>query len=359
MEKIRFSWFNEVLIFGEFSEMENSNRIAYMYHPTTVAVIDDDKEFLTTIAKELHLVDKHIVCKLYNDPIEAFQTLEQLKTPNHFLKNIITTDISSEDYFPTSKKLPIQINISEIYHQAYDNHCFNTISVAVIDFKMPKMDGAELCRKLSGNPVKKIMLTGEDDTSFALNLFNQGIIDKFILKDDPHLPDLLAQNIIEMQKRYFQDLTSPVIKGLAMDHESCLGDPAFIKFFNQVCVDISASSYYLIEPSGSYLLIDDSGSPTWLIIKAPEELKDFVELMEDANFAPEVISAVSEGNQIPYFANSHDYIHSTDSDVTKYLHPAKKLKGEKVYRYFLTNTLPDFTLDKNRIASFDRYAEKG
>lgn len=335
--------------------MESSHKIAGMYHPSSVLVVDDNGDFLERITSQLSAVNRHILCQSYLNPTEALKVIQRTKSLDGLLKGAINVDVASENYLHGAKQLPLQFDISGILQQAYNEDCFNRISVAVIDFKMPQMDGAEFCEQLIHNPVKKIILTGEDDRDFAIKLFNQGAISKFIPKNTPNLAKVLAEIILETQKAYFQDMTSQIIHGLATDHECCLEDPVFVTFFDKTCLELSISSYYLIEPSGSYLLLDDDGLPTWLVIKTQEELGDFVELMGAEKLAPQIIEAVEGGNQMPYFSNDHDYICSTDTDISKYFHPAKKIKGKRAYSYFLTKNLPEFVLDKKRLISFNKH----
>ena len=335
--------------------------MACVYHPTSVMLLDDNYAFMSSIEKELRAVDKHMRCQLYTNPVEALQKIQNLKAQKDILVETVATDADSSTCLPASCGLPVRYDIANLYQYAYDPERFDEISVAVVDFQMPNINGTEFCRQLVGSPVKKIMLTGEADAALAVKLFNEGIIDKFIFKNTVTMERELTSSIIEMQKRYFQDLTSPLTQGLMANKESSLGDPVFIDFFNKVCKDISASSYYLVEPSGSYLFIDDAGLPTWLIIKTKKELSDLTEFMEGVGkISPDTIESIKKGEKIPYFRSSYDYLHSVDdnADMEKYLHKAEMLNGQKEYSYFLTNTLTDFGLDQKRVASFNDFFEK-
>ena len=50
------------------------------------------------------------------------------------------------------------------------------------------------------------MLTGNKDHSMAVQAFNEGIIDHFLVKDSPNLIDQLVHSIDKMQKSYFSSL---------------------------------------------------------------------------------------------------------------------------------------------------------
>jgi CheY-like chemotaxis protein len=335
----------------------NEHKIACASYPTKTILIDDNKRFLENIAYSL---DKHILYDLFSNPQEAIELFE--KSKNNFLANIIKIDENAEYYTSeiASSSFPAKYDLHQLYEQIYNPERFNDISVVVVDFQMPIMNGEEVCRKLvkMHSPIKKIMLTGEADESIAVNLFNDGIINQFILKSRPDLSQALSKSIIEMQEQYFQDLSYPIIKGLSTDQDSCLDDPIFIDFFNKTRFDLKASSAYLIDSSGSYLFIDDAGHQTWLIIKTQHDLSESANLIEDYNITKNLVEKVKNGDAIPCSYNFHDYMEALEKkeQFDKYLLPAKKLIAKnRVYSYCLTNELPSFTLDKEKILSFDNY----
>jgi len=72
----------------------------------------------------------------------------------------------------------------------------NTFAVVVSDFKMPKMNGAEVLekfRELSPNTVR-MMLTGQADIEAVIDIVNKGNIFRFLTKPCP--PEILQKNII-------------------------------------------------------------------------------------------------------------------------------------------------------------------
>ena len=52
---------------------------------------------------------------------------------------------------------------------------------------MPDINGIEFCQNLKDKKVFKIMLTAEADSNIAIKAFNDGLINKFILKTTEHL----------------------------------------------------------------------------------------------------------------------------------------------------------------------------
>lgn len=331
-------------------------KISCVYYPTTTVLVDDDKSFLKTIQFQLGTAT---LCKTFSDTEKALHYIQQQLVQAGTLKNIIVVDTEAGYYTHTSGQLPLQYDVSEIYKHAYEQERFGEISVVVVDFAMPQMNGEEFCRKLKalkGNKIKIIMLTGEADEEMAVRLFNAGIIDRFMRKGKPGLDKDLADCIREMQKNYFENISYPLVEGLASDKDSCLGDTHFKAFFDKICQDLSVSSYYLIELSGSFLLFDHAGTPTWLIIKTLKELQEIAEQMYDAEVDKTLVDAVEKGELVPYFANDEMDFYSEGSDIKKYLFKAEKFKGDQEYRYALIEKEPPgFSLDTQKIVSFNDY----
>jgi CheY-like chemotaxis protein len=329
----------------------NNPKISCVYYPTTVVIVDDNEIFLENMQLKIGSLSP---CKTFSDSQEALEYIKSAATPNDSLKNVIGIDTESGHYSHMSSQLPVQYDIADLYKHAYNREHFAEVSVIVVDFEMPNMNGEQLCEQLKGIAAKKILLTGEADELIAVRLFNAGLIDKFMLKGQPDLDQLLKNSIMEMQQRYFQELTYPIVKGLASDEDSSLGDPAFAEFFNNTCRDLAISSYYLIELSGSFLFLDDAGTPSWLIIKTLDELQELAGQI-GPDVSPELVESVRNGEVVPYFFNMDDYFSSDDAQLEKHLYKANKLQGKKTYSYAIVKELHDFPLDKNKIFSFNDY----
>jgi CheY-like chemotaxis protein len=333
----------------------DENELACIHYPMTVVIIDDDESVLESIQLK---IGKDIPCKTFSDPRKALDYLQHAIKKNDVLKNVIGIDESAH-YHHLSPNLPINYNIETLYEHVYDKNRFSEVSVIIVDYAMPGMDGEKLCRKLSrqrNNPVKIILLTGEVDEPMAVRLFNAGIIDKFLRKASQGLEEGLKKCIIEMQDHYFQDLTYPLVRGLVSEKDSALGDPAFRRFFNKLCKDVAASSYYLIEISGSFLLMDDAGSPTFLIIKLISELATIADGLEDSVLSQKVIRSIRSGEYVPYFGALDEDFYAAQPIFEKHLYKAKKLVGEREYAYAIFEEIPlGFSLDRDKITSFRTY----
>lgn len=328
--------------------MRNLSTVPCFYHPTTVIIVDDNEDFLKSMTKLLNRVDPHIVVKTFSKPNEALNYVNSVKN----LSVAISPLFASDDYLPSSGTVPLEFNISHIYEQATNPKIFEQISVAVVDYHMPnQMSGADFCTAISETHIKRIMLTGEGAAELGVDLLNNGTIHKFLIKGQPDLEEKLAQYIVVMKRAYFLDLSAPLLKNLSPGMCLGLSDPAFVNLFHDICRELNIVSYYLIDFSGSFLLIDNQGQLSWLIVKTKTDLDEYVDFIQDAEVAENIVSTVKNKEKIPYFYAQKDYVHSIDPSfpLEKYLYPAKKLVGKTDYYYCLTNQIHDFPLKKGLV----------
>lgn len=336
--------------------MQN-NQISCVYYPTTVLLVDDSERFLNHIAL---MLGERLPYNLLTDPVQALDILRKNNLFSTLSSKLISTDLESDDYGTFAERFPVSLNISTLYHTIYDPVRFSQISVAVVDYAMPKMSGLEFCEKLRGMAVKKIMLTGQADEIIAVNAFNDGLIDKFIVKSQPKVGKSLTDSIHQLQKRSFQELSEVVIKGLASEPNSYISNSRFVNFFDKLCQDLHIVEYYLIDVSGSFLLLDEDGLPIWFIIKSEEDMEDLTMQAVDTNAPADVIEALSKREKIAYFNKLHDYVHTVGDKWKSVLYPATNLEGlgNKSYFYCIIKDLPTFGLEAGKIDTLRNYTEK-
>ena len=332
------------------------HRINCLYHPTTVMFVDDNQRFLDSTL--LKLSDK-IPCKSYEDPLVALRYLLSLDYQTDLSAKVFALDADSDHYYPSSGKHPLNINISGIQQELYNKARFKQVSVAIVDYEMPPMKGSDFFQQILHLPIKKILLTGEAGESRAVELFNQGIIDTFILKGAQNLYKTVADSIFALQRKYFEELTKPIFKGLETEQGFCLANPAFIDLFEQVYTEVTACSYYLLEASGSFLFLDAKGTPSWLLVKTENDLNDYLDMAIDSGASETVISALKSKKSILYFNNFNEYSDAIDGHWVDYLYPAKTLalSPDKKCFYALVKQIKNSSLKHDEILSFDAFMQ--
>ena len=168
---------------------------------------------------------------------------------------------------------------------------------------MPMVNGLELARQLkSETPIRIIMLTGEADQNVAVQALNRKEIDCFIVKSaENYIPQLL-HFITELQRSYFVDLSRGILQSLNSEGGHPLQDSDFIKLFEKLCRDRHIIEAYLLDESGSFLMLDAHGQMTWLIVRREMDMQTFQELAEnEPDISSELLASLKNREKIVRF----------------------------------------------------------
>ncbi len=321
------------------------------YYPTMVVFVDDSKDFLMNFSLQF---DPSLAYQLYTSPHAALKVLNQQRV-SHLDQKCFSQ--YAEAIGCPSTTHTINVDISAIHREVYDPERFSEVSTVVVDFAMPDINGLEFCERLKDRPVKKILLTGQADAQTAINAFNDGIIDHFILKSDPHVIDKVNAAIAELQQRYFQEKSDFMVKALAIDSPNFLQDPVFFTFFNELCRENDIVEYYLTENSGTFLTLSASGIARWLIICTDQDIDMYCELGRDINAPGDVLERLKSRECIPHFWQTDRYYEVDPIEWDSYLYPAKKINGREIYFYAIVDNPVISNLDSEGILSYNNYLE--
>lgn len=332
--------------------------IASCLFPSMVVAIDDNLQLLNTVNLG---VTKQLPCKLFRDSSKALDYLNQLKLPDFIDRCILRTE---EDTLDAKR---IDINIAAIQEEVYHAERFEHVSVLVVDYAMPNLNGADLCRKLEGSPYKIILLTGEAGSDVAIELFNEGIIHRYLHKSRTDYINKLVDMIFELQKQYFHDLSSVVIQSITRRSEifenipSCLEDAAFIDFFQRFLKDNNLVEYYLVDESGSFLLLDADANLSWLAVKHAGDMEaaDEEANLPNSTLTPENRKRILSRELLVHFFD-HGAEINTAAEWDTVLYPATTFEGKHATYYYSHIKKPKQPtgIDQSRIVSFNQYVER-
>jgi CheY-like chemotaxis protein len=331
------------------------------FFPTTVVSIDDSTEFLKLVQFSLGLNGP---CRVFDNPDTALKYLLTEYKHNSFVKDCVTR-FEEEDM----DSINVNINLKEIHRQIYNLNHYNEISVILVDYTMPNMSGDEVCRQLKNTLFKVILLTGEADEQEAINLFNKGVIDRYIRKDSSDYLKLLKQAIQVLQFEYFCDLSKIVNNNiekkagmLGGNFASCLTDPVFIEFFLNFFQTKSLVEFYLIEESGSMLLLTRKGEISWLLVKTEGDMEAAYECatFPATKMSPETRDAITKRDLlIHHFGDGIDL--NEPDDWQKVLYPASLIKGRysNYYYSYVQNPYVAHNIILDEVASYQKFFSSG
>lgn len=320
------------------------------YHPTSVVVLDDSEAFLTELSMALNSKLSYVA---FSKPSEAFDFIEK----SYFSENIGKTfaeNYEAQDYGLKITEHQMKIDFSRVYQKIYNPRRFMETTTLVVDYSMPTMTGDQFCKRLHKTPIKKIMMSSEAIDKIAINLLNDGELNKFVSKLMPKCFRALNDLIVELQKSYFVEKSQTIFEVLTQKSDFHLRNPKVKQVFNEICDKYNIVEYYMIDAKGNYLLISYTGKPYYFILCDEKELNEFKEVAQDQKASPSIIKLLQEGKKIPYFVNNSELMNATSNAWEAYLHPAQKLISDKTYYYSLvTDNL--LGLQAEKILSYDDY----
>ena len=122
------------------------------WHPTTVVVVDDDPVFLESFAFRY---EGRFRSRAFQQPEAALDHIlkaaEALpREADYFDVHVDVNDLASR----TAEDPVFALRRARIAERARDADRFAEVSVLVVDYDMPGMDGLELCRRLQDAPLR-------------------------------------------------------------------------------------------------------------------------------------------------------------------------------------------------------------
>ena len=122
------------------------------YHPTSILVLDDDPLFLESV--DFQFSDE-LSCQTFTRPDAALEHLRgqasQHPDFSRFFRDCSDMDLGSESRH--GDRL-LRLQLSELRSMIEDRSRHQRVSVAVVDFDMPKMTGVEFCRAIRSLPTE-------------------------------------------------------------------------------------------------------------------------------------------------------------------------------------------------------------
>lgn len=251
----------------------------------------------------------------------------------------------------------INLNLNAIHAEIYNPKRFSEISVVVVDYAMPGMDGIEFCRRIGNTNIKKILLTGQADEKLAIEAFNEGLIHRYIQKSDPNVAEIITKSIYDLQLQYFQVMSDMIVRMLSVTSPSCLHDKKFAEFFRQLRQEKGIVEYYLADNSGSFLLLDDDANANFLIVKNEADMRLHYDLALDNGASDEVLDQLASGEKIPCFWQATTKPPEWN-DWAACLVPAHRFVSEEIYLYAYVSGSALFDVHQNKIVSYHHHLEE-
>ena len=324
--------------------MRFSDQLACVFHPMSLVLIDDDIDFVNRL--KLKLGQRYVSTSFY-DPKEALIYLQSYKAKNNIAANISSmksADIGIQDYpelLDDNNYLHTYIDLKCVgfYEQVFCPERFKEQAIIVIDQVMPGMDGLDVCKQLRDHPYKIIMLTAEGGDSLARAAFNDGLIDHFVKKSDEDFVIQLLGAIHKLQKDYFNERSHTFIESLLKSPTCVLSDTRLINTLKEYMQKNNIIEYYLLNETGSFLMLEADGKPHWFAVVSENEIAEDYEFAsgEDYQPDPKVLNGLNNRNMMLFRISEKQRMNIGPDGKTgwlSYMHPAKKFEAEHGVFYY-------------------------
>jgi CheY-like chemotaxis protein len=317
------------------------------YHPTSILVLDDDPLFLESI--DFQFSDE-LSCQTFTRPDAALEHLQaqarQHPDFSRYFKDCPEMNLASESRH--GDRL-LRLQLSELRSMIDDQSRHQRVSVAVVDFDMPKMTGVQFCRAIRNLPVKTILLTGKAGLETAISAFNEGVIDCFLQKQDANVSLSLRREIKRLQNAYFDDISDPIQCALALQGPSFVSDPSFIRLLGEVAEEHNIVEHYVCASPPGVMMRDAEGNESFLLVCDVEAAKSRCEVAENRSAPSDMLQLLRAGQAQAWFPTKQGLYHPDfETEWTRYIWPAQLLPGSGSWSYSyirkgcpIDATLPD------------------
>lgn len=298
------------------------------YHPTTTLLLDDDGSFLESFR---YRYCRSMRCEALTSPERALALL--VADDSRFNR---LTRASSPPAFELSGieheqgEAVVTIDLSWVDRLAEDPARFQAISVAIVDFAMPSMDGVEFCRRIKSHSCCKLLLTGKAGDHTAVQAFNEGLIDTFLVKQDAKLSERLPLELRKLSERYFSRLSASLAPLTVRGPGRFLSDAVFSETLQKHALWEGVSEYYLMLDPPGFRIVRGTGSATRLLVYDFDMMRAQLETAIAEEAPQGLVEQIERRKSLLHFPTPGGfYTREYASHWTAYTSPAVRIDGQE------------------------------
>jgi len=306
------------------------------YHPTSVLVLDDDPLFLESLDFQF---SEEVSCQTFTRPDAALEHLraQSSQHPNfaRYFRDVSEMNLPSETRF--GDRL-LNLQVAELQAVVDDISRHQRVSVAIVDYDMPKMTGVEFCRAIRSLPVKTILLTGKAGLETAISAFNEGVIDCFLQKQDPSVTFALRREITRLQREYFEAVSDPITRALDLRKPCFFTDPNFITLCREMADKHEIVEHHISVAPPGLKMRDADGKELFLLMSDDQLATAQREAAEAAGAPSELLHLLRSRKMHAWFPTS-DGRYESDYALSwpQFIWPAHPLPGSDVWHFSLVH----------------------
>jgi len=308
------------------------SKIPLCFYPTQIVFVDDNADFLATLSMAF---SKQFNVKLFNDTDLALKYINEHQRENHLIEENEKPKPQGESEVWVKQVLTRQ-NLKR-----FDELRVKEVSVLVVDYSMPSMNGIEFCEKVKNSSIKKILLTGYATSTDAVNAFNNNTIHYYLKKNDENMLQQLEATIHQLQHAYFNELSSS-IKAAAIDSGTpFFADPQLARYFQTTCESLGVTEYYYLTNPSRFALRTLTQDKFLCVIYTEEDIAEHIQVLTEENAPKELCSALESRAFVPYFQSADGFYEPTLTNPMAQIYPATHIQGQVNYYCAIVRDQPE------------------
>ncbi|MFN3714717.1 MAG: response regulator [Alcanivoracaceae bacterium] len=307
-------------------------RILPYYHPSTIVFVDDNERFLDSFTL---LLSEEL----------AFRSFSHLRAALDFINHSQTTPLDQRCISLMGRHSggsgAVRLDLALIEQEISNPNRFQEVSVVVVDYDMPEMNGLAFCEAIQNPRIKKVLLTGVGDEKVAVKAFNEGLIDRFLTKNDPDIGRKINETISDLQRAYFRDLSTLIQNMLALKSADFIQDEAFIATFLSIKTKLSIVEYYYVEEPNGFLMVSCEGKLYRLIVCNESDIDEQIFSIRRLSPPKSLMAHLAQRKSLLWLWMPEEDIDEDESfDWQDYAHPATKVEGRQVWYFAIVDNPP-------------------
>ncbi len=260
-----------------------------LYHrPSALVFLDDETPYLEMLA----MVLPREWCVRFHTRMDDF--LSQTRAQALLWEDDVAQHKDIINRWYQGKPLPAQI----LDYWRSQAHRYGLPGIAVVDYAMPAATGLDVLQACAAWPTHRVLLTGKADEHIAVAAFNDGLIDRFVTKQQPDLVQHLITSLRQLYNApldFHEGIWRSVLR---RGQQQALQDRAVQQALIEWLKTHHCVEYVVLPEPFGLLALDVNGHAHWMQFEMHKDLAAAVDLASAAGHSADLIQAISQGQAL-------------------------------------------------------------
>jgi CheY-like chemotaxis protein len=182
-----------------------------------------------------------------------------------------------------------------------NSHRYGLAQCCVVDFAMPAMTGVEFLKKLPVFPASRVLLTGKADEQIAIAAFNEGLISKFVPKQQPDMGKHLTAILSEQHQKPMDFHEAIWRSALKKEQHAAMREPTVQLALHRLAHEKKWVEYVVLPAPFGILALDTYANAHWLQLELRSDLASAADLAQSTGQSSAVVQKIRQGS---HFVNT-------------------------------------------------------